>query len=303
MRSIDERKGAGVSALETADINRIPHGAMLKIRAVYDALKSAERKAVDYILTHPDEISTLTIVQLADEAGCSEATIVRLAKRLGYDGFPALKADFARVEADHDDLPYEGLSRSDPPRTVLHKVMQSTIQALHDTLDVIDEEQYEAALRAILSADKLMFCGLGDAGLVALEAQQRFVRVGKPCLATLDADLQLIYATQLGPGDVLVAISHSGRSRTIVDTVRRAKDSGATVIAITNFPVSPLSKKADIVLLTAVFTKYVTGEVGAKRVTEISILESLSINYAIQRGDSAIAQLQASNRAVDINKI
>jgi DNA-binding MurR/RpiR family transcriptional regulator len=154
-----------------------------------------------------------------------------------------------------------------------------------------------------VKAGTVLFCGLGDAAVVAQEAHQRFVRVGKRCVSTLDPDLQLMYASQFGPGDVVVAISHSGRSRTVLDTVRMAKDRGVTVIGITNFPVSPLAKKADIVLLTAVFTEHITGEVGAKRATELSILESLSINYAIKIGDEAISQLQRSNKSVDVNKI
>lgn len=282
--------------------SKVPHTCLLKIQSVYDVLKSAERKAVEYIMTHPDEIPGISIVDLATRAGCSEATIVRLSKRLGYEGFPELKIDFARSS----ELPvfeYESISRDDEPHIVFRKVVESTVSALHDTVGIMDYEHYTAAVDAIVNAETVMFCGLGDAMHVALEAHQRFARAGKRSVAAVDPDFQLILARQLKPGDVIVAISHTGRSRTVVDTVKSAKEVGATVIAITNYPVSPLAKRADIPLLTAVFTQYLTVEVMSKRVTELCIIESLYVNYLIKKGKPAIERLKESDRVVRINKV
>lgn len=289
----------------------VPHACLLQIQSNYEILKRAERRAVDFILDNPTRISELTIVDFAEEAGCSEATVVRLSKRLGYEGFPELKRDFAlhhtvndaSVYADSAGLDYADISPDDLPMTVLEKVVQTTIKGLNDTVDIMSSEEYDRAVDAIVSAKKVMFSGLGDAGIVALEARQRFLRAGKTTMASLDPDTQLMLAAQLEPGDVLFAISHSGRSRTVMDTVRRAKEAGATVVAITNFPVSPLTKKSDIVLLTAVFTKYRTVEVMAKRVTQLCVLESLSVNYLNRLGPSAIERLRRTEASVDVNKV
>jgi DNA-binding MurR/RpiR family transcriptional regulator len=102
---------------------------------------------------------------------------------------------------------------------------------------------------------------------------------------------------------VLFVISHTGRSRTILDSAKQARKNGATVILITNFPVSPLAKHADIILLTAVFSKHLTGEVISKRVAELCIIESLYINYLIRKGSAALERLNISNEAVRVNKV
>ena len=138
---------------------------------------------------------------------------------------------------------------------------------------------------------------------MAQEAQQRFIRMDVTTRFSLDGDLQLIQASQLAPGDVVIAVSHSGRSIPVIDTCKLAKTSGATIIAVTNFPVSPLAKKADIVLQTAVFAKSMTGEVISKRITALCVIESLYLSVLFRRGGDALAVLGRSNDAVMGNKV
>lgn len=297
---------------------KLPRACMLKIKAVYDTLKSAERRAVDFLLKFPQKAATLSITRYAEQAGCSEATVVRLAKRLGYEGFPELKSEVARsakpaseqarkvseqAPKASEDFEYEGISSSDSTLKVVGKVFETTVGAIRDTFKVLDMTQYERAVKALLKAKSILFCGVGDAALVATEAYQRFIRIGKHCLVSVDPDVQLIMSSQLTRGDVVVAISHSGKSKTVVNAVRLARRSGVTVVAVTNFPVSPLTKQSDIVLLTAAFSEHVTGEVISKRITELCIIESLYINYMIRKGRPVLARLAKSNRAVSQNKL
>jgi RpiR family transcriptional regulator, carbohydrate utilization regulator len=297
--------GAVEQTFSTENVDQIPHRCLLKIQATYDALKTAERKAVDHLLKIPDLVSNLTIVEFASQAGCSEATVVRLSKRLGYEGFPELKVDFARAhnQDDTETENYQGITRSDDPMTIFRKVFHSTIGALEDTVKIMKSEGYLKAVDAIVEAGTIMFCGLGDGAVVASEAHQRFMRTGKRSVFSSDPDLQLMYAAQLSPGDVFVGISHTGRSRTVLDALKVARESGAVIISLTNYPYSPLAKRSDIVLLTAVFTSYLTVEVMSKRVTELCILESLSINYLNRVGKPALDSLRLSNIVVEVNKV
>jgi DNA-binding MurR/RpiR family transcriptional regulator len=296
----------------SSDSNKkIPRPCILKIKSVYDNLKSAERRAVDFLLKFPVKAANLSVTRYAEQAGCSEATVVRMARRLGYEGFPELKKELAR-HANQDseqlkhaskDFKYEGISSRDSTMTVVGKVFETTIVAIRDTFKVLDKIQYERAVNTLLKAKSIMFCGVGDAALVAMEAYQRFVRIGEHCLVSVDPDVQLIMSSQLTKGDVVVAISHSGRSKTVLNAVKLAKRSGVTVVAVTNFPISPLTKHSDIVLLTAVFSEHVTGEVISKRITELCLIESLYINCLIRRGKPVLTRLAKSNRAVSQNKL
>src|SRR5512147_703336 len=89
---------------------RVPHNCLVRLRGIYHSLKKAERKAADYLLAAPDAIHRAGVVEFSTEAGCSQATVVRLAQRLGYDGYPALRSAFAAPETE---VPYRDIAASD----------------------------------------------------------------------------------------------------------------------------------------------------------------------------------------------
>jgi len=185
----------------------------------------------------------------------------------------------------------------------MRKIFNAASQAILDTSTVIDPVAYEAALKALCQARAIMFCGIGNAAVVAQEAYLSWVRIGFPATFAADRDLQLVLASQLKPKDVLVAVSHSGQTKTLLDVVREARHAGATVIAVTNFPSSALAKQATHVLQTAVFTSYISGEIMSKRVAELCIVESLFVNFLMRRKGPYTSQLAASNEVLRANKL
>jgi RpiR family transcriptional regulator, carbohydrate utilization regulator len=291
-----------INLLEESQLVHLPHNCKLKLQAVYANLKNAECKAADYLIANTNAVKNMTIAEFSRRAGCSEATVVRLSKRLGYEGYPELKADIEAGSPGDSPVEYNDVTPGDDPFEVVRKVFDSTLTAVQDTLAVIDREAYKKTFQAIVDAGTVMYCGVGDAGIVALEAYQKSIRVGQKTFFSADPDLQLIMASQLGKSDLLIAISHSGKSTSVINTVKAAKAAGAVTAAITNFPISPLTKQVDIVLQTAVFSKSLSGEVVSKRITELCIIESLYINYLLFRGKPSTDTLLRSNKVVEINK-
>jgi DNA-binding MurR/RpiR family transcriptional regulator len=284
----------------SARTEKVPHRCLIRIRGIYRSLKTAERRAADYLLASPDDIQKSGVVEFASRAGCSEATVVRLAQRLGYEGYPALRDDFSSKEAE---VPYRDITAGDQPEAVLTKVFTNSVQALQDTLAAVDPVQYRKAVDAIMSAKNLAFFGLGNAAVVAREAYHKFLRVGVPSHTAEDPDLQLIIlSNHLKRGDILIAISYSGESKPILTSMRAAQARGIRVLAITNFPRSSLAKNADIVLLTAVFQEHVNGEIGSERLAQLAVLESLYVNYLLHSGPGVRKALGAANEVVGLNK-
>lgn len=290
-------------ALRGKNIGLIPHSCLVKLQAVYDSLKSAEKKAADLLLCRPDFFSEATIIEAAEAAGCSEATLVRLARKLGYGGYPELKSHLHNESRQDPVAMYTGITTKDSYESVVGKVFQASIQALQDTLDAIDKSEYQKAVDAIASAGRILLCGVGDAANVAFSGFQKLIRTGANVYASSDPDIQLIMASHLKKRDVIMAISHSGRTRSVVDVVKYSKITGATVISITNYPVSPLAKNSDIILLTAAFAEHVKGEIMSKRVAELCLLESLFVNVLLKKKDTYIEGLKRSNDAIEINKL
>lgn len=287
----------------TNQSERIPHRCLVKLRGVYASLKRAERKAADYLLAAPADLAGTGIVEFARHAGCSEATVVRLAQRLGYAGFPALRGEFAQPAAEPGPMPYRDIRPGDTAEAVVRKVFENSVQALRDTLESLDRGQYRLAIEALLAAERMAFLGLGNAAVVAREAYHKFLRIGVPVFTAEDADLQLIIlSSQLQRGDLLVAVSHTGESRTMLAAARLARTRGIRVLAITNFPRSSLAQAADFTLVTAVFQEHVNGEIGSKRLAQLAVLESLYVNYLLRREPRVRLSLAASNTVLNQNK-
>lgn len=289
--------------MATPSLSRIPHRCALKLQAVYEGLSKAERRAADYLLAHPEGIHDLSIVDFAARAGCSEATIVRLSKHIGYEGYPELKAEFRPRQDGEDLFEYKGLRSDDGPGDVMRKIFGAAAQAISDTASTIDPAAYNGALEALCRARSVMFCGIGNAAVVAQEAYFRWLRIGFPSSFAADPDIQLVLASQLGPKDVFVAVSHSGQTRSLLDVAKEARKAGATVVAITNFPSSELAHVAKYVLQTAVFTAYVSGEIMSKRVAELCIVESLFVSFLLRRKSRYTARLSTSNEVLKVNKL
>lgn len=289
--------------LSDPQIRKISYICLLKIQSVYDSLKSAERKAVDYLLAEPESFAKDTIVEVAAKAGCSEATLVRLGYRLAFGGYSELKSSILKADMGEDlKCLYEGIEEDDDAFSVMEKVMKSSIQAIEDTTSLIDPQAYQRAVDAIVSAGTLQLAGIGDAAVVAMSGYYKFFRLGMNVHFSQDYDVALMMATQLKKGDVLLAVSHSGTTKTTLNTLRYAKERDATAIVITNCPFSPIGKQADILLTTAVFGENMIGESMAKRIPSFCLMESLYINALTQINDSQRRMLEDRNQALLINK-
>ena len=219
------------------DSNALPAQLMLNMRAIYGQLKRAERSAADLILTDPVGLSEMTIAEAAQMCNVSQPTFVRISRRLGFEGFAQLKAALRQVKTDQnaERLPsdlYQHMSASDDPYEIASQIVRASIQSMEDLMCVLDREQFNGAVNALLSAHRVGFYGVGDAAIVAESAYHKFSRMGTLCTSSNDPDIQLIQASQLQKGDACVLISHSGRSRTTVNTARRAREMGATVIKV-----------------------------------------------------------------------
>jgi DNA-binding MurR/RpiR family transcriptional regulator len=279
---------------------QVPHRCLVRLRGIYPSLKRAERRAADHLLAAPETIQVGGVAEFATRAGCSQATVVRLAQRLGYDGYPAMRGDFA---AGNSEVPYRDISPTDRPEVVLRKVFANSIQALQDTLAAIDSRQYRRAVNLLLQARSLAFFGLGNAAVVAREAYHKFLRIGIAVHTAEDPDLQLIIlSSHLTRDDLLVAISYSGESKPIIAAARTAQARAIRVLAITNFPRSTLARLAEGVLLTAVFQEHLYGEFGSQRLAQLAVLESLYVNYLLHKGARVRTALAAANATLGMNK-
>jgi DNA-binding MurR/RpiR family transcriptional regulator len=267
-------------------------GALIRLRGLYPSLKAALRKVADLVLAKPEVAIYASVNEVAAAARVSEATVMRLCRILGFRGFQDFKIALARELVSPLQRLHEEVSEGDDPATIVRKVFQANISALQDTLEVLDMGAMAEAARRMLAARSLLLIGVGTSGPIVEDAANKFFRLGLNVKAITDAHLMMMAAALLTPEDVLLAVSHSGSTRDPVDTARVAREAGAKVICITNNSLSPLTKVADLVLVTASRETRFRQEAMASRLCQTSIIDSLYTLMAVARPETALENLR-----------
>lgn len=221
---------------------------VLNIKILYDKMGAAEKKIADFIMTNPSAVIPLSISELADECGCGDATVVRFARRLGFDGYQNLKISIAKEENLTNIN--ENITKNDTAYEVFEKVCNDVYCSLEKTKNAINGDTLQNVCKTIINADKIVVFGLGNSASVALDATHKLLRLGLNANCYTDNHMQVIAASHLKASDVVISISHSGSSKDIVQAMEIARSTGAKTVAITNYGKSPLIKVSDFVLNT-----------------------------------------------------
>ena len=268
----------------------------LKIKLLYDEMGKAEKQIADWIEQNPGKIISLSIVELAELCGCSEATIVRFSKRLGLGGYQELKISYAAENGGSSVS--TRISAEDTPFQMYTKVCDDICLSLEKTKKSLDPHLLSLAAEKICNSGKIVVFGLGNSASVATDASHKFMRAGLNAVAYSDNHMQVIAASHLKAGDVAIAISHSGSSKDIVDALKIAGEHGASTIAITNAGKSPILKYADIVLSTSADETQYNILALNSRIVQLAIIDSLYFYIVYNRTPEALDSINETERAL-----
>lgn len=273
-----------------------------KIRAVIDSLSAKEQIVANYILKNPEETIHQTITELAENCQVAEATIFRLCKRIGFRGYQAFKIALASDIVKPIENIHEEIKSTDSIGIIQRKLFKSHIDALNDTLSLMEEKEFEAAIQAIVKADKIDFYGSGGSAIIALDAFHKMIRTGIPCSYQQDSHLQVMSAALLTSDSVAIGISHSGSNKDVIEAVKIAKENGATTIGITGYLKSPLTKEVDIVLYTSSKETKFRSESMASRIVQLAIVDTIYVGVSLLRQDETIKSLQKIREAISVKR-
>lgn len=263
-------------------------GILLKIKEIANDLNPTENKIANYILNNAEEVIHLSIGVLAERSGTSQAAVVRFCKSIEYKGFKELKIDISSdlvMSQKEDENKYTDIKAGDKLESIIENVCHNNKKSIDDSLAVLDYEQVRKAVSVLHKAKRIDFYGVGASGIIAMDAQQKFMRINKFSMAYTDPHLQVTAAANLKNGDVAVLLSYSGETNDIIDSLGVAKQSGATVISVTKYGKNTISEGADIKLfLSSPETSMRSGAMGS-RIAQLNIIDILfsavaSIEYS-----------------------
>ncbi len=208
-----------------------------RIKASLPSLAPAEQRVGRLVLLDPRSFASLPVSELALRSHVSKPTVVRFCRSMGYDGLSDFKLKLAGTVSEGVPFIHRSVDADDKVSDVLVKVIDNTVAAFlkyrNDASSHTIEKAVDALLATYKSRGRIEFYGAGNSGIVAQDAQHKFFRLGINAIAYSDGHMQVMGASLLGPGDCLVIVSNSGRTRDLMDAADIARKHGATVITIT----------------------------------------------------------------------
>jgi DNA-binding MurR/RpiR family transcriptional regulator len=283
-------------------------GLLVRIRAEMPTLRPAELRVALAILEDPAGAAGLAIGTLARRCDTSPATVLRFCRAVGFTSYPALRLELARETGRERDgqgppSPTGDISPTDTVPQIVAKIAWSDARAIEDTAALLDVASLEAAIDAVSGAGRIDIYGVGASGFVAQDLHQKLHRIGLLSSVSPDPHAALTSAALLGPGDVAIAISHTGTTTDTVEALRVAEASGATTIAITNVRDSPLTHHARLVLTTASRETTFRSGAMASRIAQLAVVDCLFVGVAQRSWDRTLRALERTFVAVQGRRI
>ena len=266
-----------------------------RIRASIPALPPAEQRVARLVLSDPRTFASLPVGELAERAHVSKPTVVRFCRSVGYDGLADFKLKLAGTVNEGVPFVHRAVDDDDKAGDIVVKVVDNAVSALLKYRNSAAGGAVEQAIALLTEAGRqgrrIEFYGVGNSGIVALDAQHKFFRLGVHAAAVSDGHVQVMSATMLAPGDCAVIISNSGRSRDLLDVAQIAHRKGAAVIVVTasGSPLAHLAQQPGHVLLAADhpedFDRY---SPMVSRLLHLMIVDILTTGVALRLGSETL---------------
>lgn len=269
-----------------------------RIRMMMPLLTPLEVRVVETVFALRNFTDETALKEIAAEAGVSEAMVVKIAKKLGFSGY----RDFRSAVSQYSQLPtaemHQELSLEDTSREIIQKVFRTSINALEETLAIIDMDAFDRAADLVNRSGQRDFYGVGGSAQIARDVAHKFLRIGIRANVQDDSHMMLMSAALLGPDDIAIGFSHSGNTTAVIEAIQLARKNGARTIAITNYNSSALAQMADIVLCSTAQGSPLMGENAAARIAQLNILDALFVAVAQRNYGVAEKNLQKTMAAV-----
>ncbi len=273
---------------------------LLAIKHIYASLTPVEKKIADYIVANCDRVVDMTISEFAHQADVVPSAVTRCCKSLGFIGFAQMKVSLSAELSKNKQLnfsPY--IYQNDSTNEILDKVFSANAKALHDTAERVDRTEFAAVVRLMSSAKSIYIYGVGTSAIFVNEFQYRLMQQGFTVFAHTDIITMKVSTLNIAPGDIVIGISHGGRTMPVIDTVRLAKERGAKAICITSYPQSLITTVCDHTI--AVYSDEIQYPIEAMsaRIAHLSIIDAMIIALSVLHVEQAEARLESTHKMIE----
>lgn len=267
-------------------------GGTAVLHSALRARTPAVARVSDYVRLHPRQALTQSTFEIADAARVSPSVVIRFVRELGLSGMQEFRVTLATELSQSRGSLYEEVMANGPGTGTATTVFTSIARSLLETADFLTEDLLSQCTDLLLSARRLELYGVGASGFVALDGAHKFARLNLPAWAYTDPHLQIMFASNLGPEDVVLAISHSGQTTDTVEAAQVARLTGAHVIALTSARESDLARIAHVLLLTPASESPAMLGAFTSRLLHLAVIDCLTV-AAVMREPERLATMRS----------
>ncbi|WP_312645422.1 MurR/RpiR family transcriptional regulator [Hydrogenoanaerobacterium sp.] len=271
---------------------------LVLLKEYQNQASSAERTIIKFLLEKPQQSVSLSIHKLAEASFSSPSTVIRLCRKLGFDGYKEFRSAIIYELAVRQQSVTEErkeIGKSDSIEEIVDKITYKNIISLENTKNLTDMKTLKQCVKLICDCRNICLFGIGSSLVVARDAHLKFLRLNKPCFINDDWHSQLLQARNMSPQDVGIVISYSGQTVEMLECVRAMRVVGAPVIAITRYDSSPLAELADHNLYVAANESTFRSGAMSSRISQLNIVDILYTAFANSRYDYCLEQLSKTH--------
>ena len=260
---------------------------LIKLISNFDSLTPTEQKLAQYIIDNKESIVDMSLKDLSIKSNVSEATIIRLTKKIDLSGYSDFKLRLsASLVYPHDFKSIKDIYANDSPYEILNKITSSTCKALEYTNQIIDSLELEEAVTMISKTHKsnnnIFIVALGASSIIAKDLQTKFMRLNIDTIYYEDTHLSLESIIGIKKDDLLIVLSTLGKSIHAHHCMEIAKNNNAKIILITQYGNENIANKADIILNTANIENNLRLTSQTSRISQLIIIDTIFTSLALE---------------------
>ena len=258
------------------------------ICASLDSFFESERKIGTYIIQHTAEVVDMTVGELAQACGVSDASVSRFCKKINMKGFHHLKITLAK-EISEKGIEEEEVSNHISVNDIeqsLKNILANKVTEITQTVSMMDAKQLSEILNKLNMARTVQFFAVGNTIPVAIDGAFKLNQIGIPAVPGTIWETQIGYTYNMTAEDVVIAISNSGESTAVLRALEAAKSAGATTLSITNSEKSSAAQLSDYHITTATREKLFLDGYCFSRVSATTVIEILYLFLTSMRKDA-----------------
>ncbi|MCD8096750.1 MAG: MurR/RpiR family transcriptional regulator [Lachnospiraceae bacterium] len=245
-----------------------------KLKRAYEKMTAAERRIADYMLESPERVLEATAVPISEATDTSTATVIRFSRTCGFSGLTDLKLSLKREYEITGDSEDSGQNIGNfSIQVIKEKVMAYHNLAINTVLSRYNEETYAYGVESVLNAKRILVMGEGGSRSSAFCMYDVLMQLGLPVQISIDGVYEMMQIGNMEQGDVVIALTYTGRLQNTIDSLRLAKERRITTMGFVGELESPIIPYVDILLNTNMVQEREMRTSMSVRVSEMAVIE------------------------------